>query len=122
MVIWGGQDAERYLNTAARFDPANNQWLPWTQSIVPAPRAGSTAVWTGSQMIVWGGFTVNSRNANTGGRYDPALDSWTPTSLNGAPSARSRHSAVWTGNSMIIWDGIGDPTHPINFRGRRYNP
>ena len=34
-----------------------------------------TAVWTGSEMIVWGGTGANY--FNTGGRYNPNTDSWT---------------------------------------------
>ena len=45
-----------------------------------------TAVWTGSEMIVWGG--VRPGLLNTGGRYDPGTDSWTATSTTNAPSAR----------------------------------
>lgn len=88
----------------------------------PAPRIGGTVVWTGNYVVVWGGLTAGFASTNTGGRYDPALDSWQPTSLTSAPSPRYGHSAVWTGSSMIIWDGIGDPSHPISPRGRRYNP
>ena len=38
-----------------------------------------TAVWTGSEMIVWGGDHSGSL-LNTGGRYNPSTDSWTATS------------------------------------------
>ena len=34
-------------------------------------------MWTGSEMIVWGGVTCSI--VNTGGRYDPSTDSWTAT-------------------------------------------
>ena len=64
-------------------------------------RAGHTAVWTGSEMIVWGG----SFHERVGGIYDPATDSWTPTTSVAAPSPRSGHTAVWTGREMIIWEG-----------------
>ena len=110
MVIWGGIDDERYLNTAARFEPARNTWLPSAALPArPAPRERHTAVWTGNYMIVWGGLNYLSNVLGSGGRYDPLLDTWTPTSLLGAPSARYWHTAVWTGTQMIIWDGIGDP-------------
>src|SRR5260370_222130 len=35
----------------------------------PTGRAGHTAVWTGSEMIVWGGEDQNFLLLNTGGRY-----------------------------------------------------
>src|SRR6266498_3312983 len=83
----------------------------------PSPidgRSRHTAVWTGSEMIVWGGGT------NTGGRYNPATDSWLATTTANAPSARSGHTAVWTGSEMIVWGGLGDSGY-LN-TGGRYNP
>ena len=72
---------------------------------VPDGRTGHTAVWTGTEMIVWGG-SAGSITA-TGGRYDPASDSWNATSTSGVPSSRWFHTAVWTGEAMIVWGGEG---------------
>ena len=63
-----------------------------------------TAVWTGSEMIVWGGYD-GGNVLNTGGRYNPSTDSWTATSTTNAPAARTDHTAVWTGSEMIVWGG-----------------
>ena len=82
-------------------------FTPISMTNAPSPRYSFSAVWTGSEMIVWGGFDgVNL--LNTGGRYDPVGDSWTPTATGGAPSARDQHSAVWTGTKMIVWGGAGE--------------
>jgi hypothetical protein len=54
-------------------------WTPTSVPHAPPGRVEHTAVWTGSEMIVWGGARLNSR-VNTGGRYDPVTDSWTKTS------------------------------------------
>ena len=56
-----------------------------------------TAVWTGSEMIVWGGsdFDLTVTVFNTGGRYNPNTDSWTATSTTNAPAARENsHGSV----------------------------
>jgi hypothetical protein len=89
-------------------------------SIINAPtgRYEHTAVWTGSEMIVWGGFVGSE--SNTGGRYDPSTDSWTATNTTNAPTARFYHTAVWTGSEMIVWGGRGNNS-PLN-TGGRYNP
>src|SRR4029453_16803892 len=72
----------------------------------PRPRAGQTVVWTGSEMIIWGGGTSSfGPFFNTGGRYNPSTDSWSATSTSSAPGARGYHTAVWTGSEMIIWGG-----------------
>jgi hypothetical protein len=91
----------------------------WTATASPPdPRNSHTAVWTGSEMIAWGGQS-NGTPLNTGGRYTPATDTWTPTNISGAPTARSGHSAVLTGNEMIVWGGY-DGGYPNT--GGRYNP
>ena len=76
----------------------------------PSPRALHSAVWTGNELIVWGGCSglVCSAVVDTGSRYDPVGDSWMPTTQTGAPAARAEHSAVWTGDSMIVWGGLTD--------------
>jgi N-acetylneuraminic acid mutarotase len=95
--------------------PCTDEWAATTTSNAPSLRAAHTAVWTGSEMIVWGG-THGGVNLITGGRYNPATDSWAATSTTNAPSARLFHTAVWTGREMIIWGGSGHNT------GGRYNP
>src|SRR5258707_10793141 len=72
---------------------------PWTATNTvgaPSGREAHTAVWTGSEMIVWGGFD-RFGPFNTGGRYNPTTDSWIVTSTTDTPTARSHHTAVWTG-------------------------
>jgi hypothetical protein len=63
-------------------------------------------VWTGTEMIVWGGSSGSAFHI-TGGRYDPATNRWRATSIASAPTGRELHAAVWTGREMIVWGGIG---------------
>jgi N-acetylneuraminic acid mutarotase len=90
-------------------------------AIAPFKRADHTAVWTGSEMIVWGGVDNVVGYSNSGGRYYPSTDSWTATSLTNAPDRRVGHPAVWTGSEMIVWGGFGSNFVPLN-TGGRYNP
>ena len=74
MIVWGGF----LTNTVGRYDPAMDAWtLVSTGANVPAARSNHSAVWTGREMIVWGGDT-DSVYQNTGGRYDPSTDTWRP--------------------------------------------
>jgi hypothetical protein len=99
-------------------DPqCTDQWTATSIINAPSGRDGHTAVWTGSEMIVWGGFAPLYPYFNTDGRYNPSTDSWIATSLTNAPTGRSGHTAVWTGSEMIIWGG----TYLTN-TGGRYNP
>src|SRR5262249_55591601 len=65
----------------------DNTWTPMNTTNAPTGRFFHTAVWTGSEMIVWGG-TDRTNAFNTGGRYIPSTDSWTATSTVNAPSMR----------------------------------
>src|SRR6266508_5722910 len=58
---------------------------------------GGPAVWTGNEMIVWGGQDASNQVKNTGARYNSSTNTWTPTSTVNAPAARRGHTAVWTG-------------------------
>jgi hypothetical protein len=118
MLVWGGfayDGSPHYLDTGARYNPSTDGWTPTSTVNAPSGRAGHTAVWTGSMMVVWGGYSGESW-LNTGGRYNPATDGWTPTSTGNAPSGRADHTAVWTGGLMVVWGGNADRT------GGRYDP
>ena len=70
----------------------------WTPTAwVPPSRLYHTAVWTGSEMIVWGG-SDGSNDLYTGGRYNPSTDTWNPTSTVSSPAGRQHHAAIWTGH------------------------
>ena len=97
-----------------------DDWGATSTTNAPSARAYHTAIWTGSEMIVWGGGDGSTNYLSTGGKYNPSTDSWTDTSIANAPSARLRHTAVWTGSEMIIWGG-GGANGPAN-TGGKYNP
>jgi hypothetical protein len=96
----------------------DDSWTPTSTNNPPLARWLHTAIWTGIEMIVWGGDNLG--NLNTGGRYHPGTDSWTATSTSNAPSARALHTSVWTGSEMIIWGGSDDSGYSNT--GGRYNP
>ena len=79
---------------------------------VPTARNGHTAVWTGTEMIVWGGGSnggsqhrrpLRSRDGYAGPRR---------RSARACPRRALGHTAVWTGAEMIVWGGhIRRPLH-----------
>ena len=95
----------------------DDTWRP-TQAI-PDPRYEHTAVWTGAEMIVWGGMSSVGNYPERGGRYDPATDTWTLVSQVGEPGLRAEHTAVWTGTEMVVWGGFGEDSGNT---GGRYDP
>ena len=68
-------------------------------------RTSHTVVWTGEEMIAWGGG--GHRGRADGIAYDPASNGW--RRIPKAPLAgRDRHTAVWTGSAMLVWGGCCD--------------
>jgi len=111
------------LNTGGRYDLNTDSWIPTSTANAPAGRDSHRAVWTGNEMIVWGGFDEVVGYSNAGGRYNPSANSWTATSTTNAPSGRAGRSVIWTGNEMIVWGGLfydGD-YHFLN-TGEKYDP
>ncbi len=96
----------------------DDTWTATNLTNAPIARYLHTAVWTGSEMIVWGGS--NGSDLDSGGRYTPSTDSWTATSSINVPTARDSHTAVWTGSEMIVFGGFNGQT-ALN-TGGRYNP
>jgi N-acetylneuraminic acid mutarotase len=118
MVVWGGYNGYigQMYGDGARYDPGTNSWSPIASANAPSARFYHTAVWTGSEVIVWGGLNYPVYDLS-GGRYNPATDTWTPTSLINAPTLRWFHAAVWTGTEMVVEGGT-----PGAVAGGRYNP
>src|SRR5262249_43446632 len=92
-VLHGNYTLPTISDAASGCTP--DTWTDTSTTNAPAGRFYHTAVWTGSEMIVWGGclnfFSCNA--LNTGGKYSPSTDSWVTTSTN-APTAREGHTAV----------------------------
>jgi len=97
----------------------DDTWTATSITNAPSGRIHHTAVWTGSEMIIWGG-SHGITFFDTGGRYNPSTDSWTATSITNAPSGRESHTAVWSGSEVIVWGGFG--TFGYSNTGGRYNP
>jgi hypothetical protein len=100
-------------------------WRTMSTTGTPPRAFGRSVVWTGSQMIVWGGFLVDTPGyTNGGGIYDLAADTWGATSTSDSPSPRRGNSAVWTGDRMIVWGGVSNTENGTNYRndGKMYNP
>jgi hypothetical protein len=112
LLVVGGAPAPRggtpapLARVGFAYDPATNRWrhLPPMES----GRSAEAAVWTGKQLLVWGG----SQTADAGPplipphglAYDPRANRW--SSLPQAPLlGRLDPTAVWTGSALIVWGG-----------------
>lgn len=83
-----------------------------------APRGGASVVWTGEEMIVWGGCPdemCRTRFAD-GAAYNPATDSWRMIPDTPIPGVWY-HLSTWTGSEMLIVGGTQS-----NRTGAAYSP
>ncbi|HEV7862648.1 MAG TPA: hypothetical protein VGR20_08110, partial [Acidimicrobiia bacterium] len=69
-------------------------------------RVGHATVWTGREMLVWGGMSdLSSEPLTDGAAFDPATRAW--RTVPAAPlSRRYDPTAVWTGREVVIFGGI----------------
>lgn len=82
MITWGGMIGEggnRHFSGGASFHPGANSWEPLPDAGLGA-RNGHVAVWTGRELLVWGGATDGSGGDGFGGEYVPRADGavWRP--------------------------------------------
>ncbi len=129
MIVWGGRRdyggvASLLTASGARFNPSSGTWHALSSAGAPTARADHSAVWTGSEMVIWGGVTSEVSGTiactNTGARYNPATDTWSPLSTAAAPTGRHEHVCAWTGTEMLVWGGR-DASGPLG-TGARYTP
>jgi hypothetical protein len=78
-------------------------------------RGSSAAVWTGSEILVFGFARSGAQSYRLGYRYDPATDVWTPMANDlFTPDCHGFDpSAVWTGTTMFYVgaEHFTDDTH-----------
>jgi N-acetylneuraminic acid mutarotase len=121
LVVGGGTDGR----SALTFNPATNRWRRLAS--LPSGRFGSAVAWTGSRLLLWGGYEY--QNGTPTGRgypivpphglaYDPATDRW--SALPQAPLVgRLKPTGVWTGKSLIVWGG-SNPKKPLGTGTQTY--
>jgi hypothetical protein len=89
-----------------------NTWAPMSTVGAPSARMAHTSVWTGTEMIVFGGEIALPNNsyalgglAPGGGIYNPSTNTWRSLTTTDAAVNRTGHTAVWTGSKMIVFGG-----------------
>ena len=102
----GGVDRSRPVPAMAAYDPTADAWRTTAEPPRPIPPEPS-AVWTGQEVLLWGGYgEADGVASDLGLAYDPTDDTW--RELSSAPIAgRYDHGALWTGREMLVWGGYG---------------
>ena len=89
--------------------PAPGSWRPFPAPPLE-PRSGQAAVWTGDELLLWGGASEDGVSRRTfradGAAIDPASDTW--RLLPDAELApRTDHAAAWAADRLFVWGGTG---------------
>ena len=100
------------------FDARANRWTAMPPSPL-TPRMNPAAVWTGRELLVWGGFSA-TRPLADGGAYDPLRRTW--RRLPAAPIDARAPLSVWTGEELIVWGTAARRPGPIPRDGAAYRP
>lgn len=90
-------------------------------------RYDAASVWTGTQMILWGGEncagaacpTFRAPHLADGAVYTPQADAWRRTAASPL-AARSPAATTWTGTEMIVWGGVNAESFLAD--GAAYDP
>jgi hypothetical protein len=121
ILSWGGggEEGPGPLRTDGfRFDPFSGE----VATIPPAPlepRTDPAVVWTGDELLVWGGWREGEPFFDDGAAYDPATDTW--RALPPAPISARVPLSAWTGSEWILWGtGVRVDDRPLD--GAAYDP
>jgi hypothetical protein len=130
VLVWGGCDnrtplcddsgGSAGLADGAAYDPARDRWRRIATSPLTA-RDRPRGVWTGQELVVWGGVPRGDARGVDAAAYDPARDRWRRLP-NGPLSPRSNHTMVWTGREVLIWGGEANDTGGFLADGAALDP
>jgi hypothetical protein len=108
VALWTGSEMLVIGLTNAAYNPVTNTWHRITRYNGPV---GAVNVWTGHQVILWGGGCCGGATA-AGGSYTPATDSW--RALPSSPLSPRHTAGAWTGTEVIIAGGDLPPTATVD--------
>ena len=124
LLVWGGIVGgltPGYAANGGVYNPTGNQWSSMNSTNQPTERFGHCAVWTGSQMFVWGGENGGGLRSD-GYLYDPSTNTWSGVSDSGAPSARLWHNCTLYSEKIYLWGGVSGNDSDILGSGAIYDP
>jgi len=111
-AVWTGDEAI-FLETYGEpgpilgqaYDPSSEDWRRVARA--PIDRGyGIVLVWTGDELIVWGGGNRDENRTSEGATYDPTSDTW--RRIADAPIGLNLASGVWTGREMVVFGSLLD--------------
>lgn len=122
VLVWGGHvytgfSDEEPLDDGYLLDPLTGS----AETLPPAPLAARVfpaVAWTGSELIVWGGWDLHDGFFDDGAAYDPASGEW--RALPQASIEARMPFSVWTGSELLVWGSKSRDTRFVD--GAAYDP
>lgn len=112
LIFFGGATTPRLAdpssNTGGTYTPGREGWRRIPRAPITG-RRGHVAVWSGDEMIVWGGHAVErggvpQRFFSDGAAFDPKGNRWRRIAR--APFRATEDSfGVWAGDALFVFDG-----------------
>ena len=103
MIVWGGDTASGQTDTGSIYNPSTDTWSATPLTDAPTGRNEHTAIWTGTEMIVWGGRTSSSTVTDTGSSL--LYESVPPT--NNLPLSNAGADQSVDELTLVTLDGTG---------------
>ena len=123
-VVFGGANISPLIPpqniSGHAYHPGTDTWRDLPVSNGVRDLTGASTVWTGSEILTWGGRTSSTAFASFGRRYDPVSNQWSLISTQDQLSVRMNAMTTWTGSQWIILGGT-DGMNTLS-DGRRYLP
>jgi hypothetical protein len=122
MLVWGGYSEDRGYGvvdlgpntpTGLEYNPATDTWSTLPEGPLATWPVSGNAVWTGKEMLVWGGPPLVATPSPlilqpSGARYDPVARTWTVMSdLPAQPDLGTGQldAFAWSGTELYTWGG-----------------
>ncbi|MCY3642065.1 MAG: hypothetical protein OXG41_00670 [Acidimicrobiaceae bacterium] len=110
-AVWTGSEV-LFAAAGVALDPVDGSWRVFTAAPL-ADRRDETTVWTGQQVVIWGGCGLEAPYCEDHGSvlftdgaiYDPSTDAWRAMSSSPLPPG-AYPTAAWTGSEIIYFAGI----------------
>ena len=120
MFLWGGQEQTEQdpIGVGMLIDAFSLSAYEVDNAEQPQPARNPSIVWSGTELIVWGGTDGSGQPLGGGAKFNPTIGAWEPLQFGGPAmtTTHAGHSAVWSGTEMLLWGGSTNPF------GTRYNP
>ena len=126
LLVWGGHEYTGYSDDSSQddgfvYDARSRMWSPLPDSPLEG-RSDPAFVWTGDELLIWGGRSEgggsNATSFADGAAYDPSSRTW--RSLPDAPIDARASFSVWTGSEFVVWGSTERTARRLD--GAAYNP